>query len=223
MLVNGVVFKESSVHNEEKRLHLRCVKYRNFLFGPCDMAEDKYSKPRACCKCQSCRPWKVDRQLNLHCNHEIILIVYAQQYWSWKLGIATSQQRKVKTSSPGLNRASERMPPSRKSDEDHLGCFYNVYVQLDRFNFFTKYQIFNNWQTWDERGEWKSLRTHWWNQAGWGSCWWGDRLLDFHFNFRVINFKGSIKNLRFGESCLPCGIAIASGYNNLKVSNGRFC
>jgi len=73
VLVNGVVTKRSGVHNEVKRLYLRCAKC-NFPSGPFDVAEDKDFKPGACIECQSRGPWKVDRQRTLYRNHQKVTL-----------------------------------------------------------------------------------------------------------------------------------------------------
>mmetsp|Transcript_32661 Transcript_32661/g.78037 ORF Transcript_32661/g.78037 Transcript_32661/m.78037 type:complete len:909 (+) Transcript_32661:3-2729(+) len=69
--VTGVVTKRSTVHNQVKRLWVRCAKC-NFPSGPFDVAEDKDLRPSRCVECQSRGPWRVDRQKTLYQNHQTI-------------------------------------------------------------------------------------------------------------------------------------------------------
>lgn len=71
--VSGVVTKRTTVHNQVRRLWVRCAKC-NLKAGPFDVAEEKDLRPSRCLECTSKGPWRVDRQSTIYQNHQTITL-----------------------------------------------------------------------------------------------------------------------------------------------------
>lgn len=71
--IQGVITKRFGVHNQVKRLYLKCSKcgYPN---GPFDVQEEEDLKPGACLDCQSKGPWQVDKAKTLYRDHQKITL-----------------------------------------------------------------------------------------------------------------------------------------------------